>query len=417
MIVKEDTISKSYSVAKKKVRNGFLFVCCGIVPGLVVFVFSFIPGLNLSIDVSVIVENLTAISISVTVLIFLCNQIAERRIELQDIGNGEVPEEKIELWFTKLLAYKVALFFIILAIILSAFVGTTLVASLLFDMFGHVHSNWLGGKFARFGTGTYLIFVSLILSASMIQVDPDPTLQGNVLIYKELRLRMYINKKKSTLERMQNGLNWWPKKIEVKNNWWNIVIALLFLVGMLILIGLSAVYAHENNADYIIGVLSAILLFGSVIALTFLNVVYPALLVVDKYSIDGLYSRVMLFWCAVAYLIILVNVAVKACLQLPDSVELERRIFIFIGLAITPGPIFILMSIFINYQRKEYNDWRQNKTAFNEKAPILFRSAVKAVEDYKRKIDELQRELDEQKNSSKFGLWLRKALNSNPHQK
>ena len=108
--VNDEAISKLYSEAKAKVRKGFSFVYIGILSGLLVFVFSFIPELNLSINVSVITKNLTAISIAMTVLIFLCNQIAERIIELQDIDNREMSEEKIELWFTKLLSYKVALF-------------------------------------------------------------------------------------------------------------------------------------------------------------------------------------------------------------------------------------------------------------------------------------------------------------------
>lgn len=300
-----------------------------------------------------------------------------------------------------------------------------------------MHSMWLGGKTAGFSTGMYLLFVSLILSAVMIQVDPDPTLHWNIRIYKGLKLLMYKNKRKATLERMASGLNWQPKKIQSKNNERNIVRVIFILMSItlmpitlmsitLVSIGFiyaSMVYASKNDAGYVLSTLSAIFFFASVLSLVFLFNVYPKLLVADKYSIDGLYSRAMLIWYALSHLMILVTVVGKTFFQLPDPVEVRGKIFILVGLVLPSLVIIMVMRIFITCQRKKYIEWKHEEEKMkdndekvkNKKAPILFRSAVKTIENYEKRIEELKRDLDDQKrNNSKFGLWVDKITKQRP---
>ena len=244
-----------------------------------------------------------------------------------------------------------------------------------------MHSMWLGGKTAGFSMGLYLLFVSLILSAVMIQVDPDPTLHWNIRIYKGLKLLMYKNKRKATLERMASGLNWQPKKIQSKNNERNIVRVIFILVSIGFIYA-SMVYASKNDAGYVLSTLSAIFFFASVLSLVFLFNVYPKLLVADKYSIDGLYSRAMLIWYALSHLMILVTVVGKTFFQLPDPVEVRGKIFILVGLVLPSLVIIMVMRIFITCQRQKYIEWKHEEEKMkdndekvkNKKAPILFRN-------------------------------------------
>lgn len=116
-----DQILEKYSTARKSVLKWLTPIIAGSAVGVILSVvvgLSFDPDDAPIFDIKYISNNLTIVSIVLSVVLFLFNQIADRSKELHGIGNEEMSREIIEAWTIKFVTYKIVSFFVFLLVYL-----------------------------------------------------------------------------------------------------------------------------------------------------------------------------------------------------------------------------------------------------------------------------------------------------------
>lgn len=400
-----DEILEKYSKGRRSVLKWLTPIIAGSAVGVILSVvvgLSFNPDDAPIFDIKYISNNLTIVSIVLSVVLFLFNQIADRSKELHGIGNEEMSREIIEAWTIKFVTYKIVSFFVFLLVYLLTLIGVMLTVSGVFDTTERLYNIWGGSISAQMGSGTLIISFSFLMIMALIQVDPDPAVHLSTRIGSKYQAEVYKYKSEAIMKRVKYGVGFWAimwlmrksrhfrrwiigikLKIYDRNFFGITLVVTTFLSGAMVFV--YCMGGAQVLVDFIVLYGIGFLLFC-----LFFIWVYQPLLVINKYSMSEILLIVQFLLVLIAYSIVAAIIVWKINETLVEFIDNNQRVVVFIiGLTIPHVSIFILSMIFTHSQ---YRKLKINNLAA-DKPPILYRSAVKTMEDYKQRIKELDSEL------------------------